>query len=63
MNSIHMQYILQCFDTIDGLYNHSFYSLNLDGILQFYILLSSISVISGQQEGDIERLCAMELCL
>ena len=31
--------------------------------LQFYILFSSISVISGQWEDDNGRLCAMELCL
>ena len=31
--------------------------------LQFYVLLNSISVISGQWEVDKERLCAMELHL
>ena len=34
----------------------------LDG-LRFYILLNSISVISGRREVDNERLCAMELRL
>ena len=29
-------------------------------VLQFYILFNSISNISGQQEGDNERLCGME---
>ena len=28
--------------------------------LQFYVLFNSISIISGQWEGDNERLCAME---
>ena len=34
----------------------------LDG-LQSYVLLISTSVISGQWEGDNDRLCAMEPCL
>ena len=31
----------------------------MDG-LHFYILFNTISVISGQWEGDNEQLCAME---
>ena len=34
----------------------------MDG-LRFYALFNIISVISGQQEVDNERLCAMKLCL
>ena len=33
------------------------------GVLQFYILFNSISVISGQWADDNIRLCAMEPCL
>ena len=38
-------------DTKDGLWMED---------LQFYILFNSISVISGQCEGDNEKLCAVE---
>ena len=31
--------------------------------MQFYVLLNSVSVISGRWKVDNERLCAMELCL
>ena len=31
--------------------------------LRFYALFNSISVVSGQWEGDNEKLCAMEPCL
>ena len=31
--------------------------------LRFYVLLNSVSVISGEWEVDNERLCAMELRL
>ena len=38
------------------------YAAEPNGDLQFYVLLNSISFISGRREVYHERLCAMELC-